>query len=34
MNIGYIIRENQIMKKDKLKQYYINEGIEYRKNGY
>jgi len=28
MNIGYIIREDQQIKKDKLKKYYINKGVE------
>jgi hypothetical protein len=29
MNIGYIIREDQQIKKDKLKKYYISQGVKY-----
>ena len=32
MNIGYIIREDQKIKKDKLKEFYTNEGVNYNKS--
>jgi len=32
MNIGYIIREDQKIKKDKLKEFYINEGVNNNKS--
>ena len=28
MNIGYVIRENQAIKKDKLKKYYLEQGVK------
>ena len=34
MNIGYIIREDQQIKKDKLKKYYIRQGVKYNEDGF
>ena len=34
MNIGYIVREDQQIKKDKMKKHYIREGVKNRENGF
>ena len=34
MNIGYLMRENQQIKKDKLKKMYIEKGVEYKNSGF
>ena len=34
MNIGYMVREDQQIKKNKMKKHYIREGVKNRENGF